>query len=269
MYPNIHLSKTLDYITNRIYTNPAFYFEEQFDKEGKKLPFLPKAIFREFLFGVCTKYTSFHTPNNYYRQTEGCSMGSKLSPLLCNIYMSLFEREVVEKLLENETINHWTRYVDDVFCSLPKENIDEVFNKINNWEPKLKFTLDQGSKGELNYLDMTLYKDSLTGKFETKLYQKSIKSDYLSNFNSVQPKSYKISTLCGEIYRMNRVCTNDKNRQLALDNLTKKFLKNSYPEGLINSKIDQISNRSFQPNSSKKKGKRKSDPTLNVTLLSL
>ena len=101
MYPNINLNKTLDYITNKIYTNPAIYFEEQFDKEGKKLPFLPKAIFREFLFGVCTKYSSFHTPNNYYRQTEGCSMGSKLSPLLCNIYMSLFEREVVQKLLEN------------------------------------------------------------------------------------------------------------------------------------------------------------------------
>ena len=98
---------------------------------------------------------------------------------------------------------------------------------------------------------MTLYKDSLTGKFETKLYQKSIESDYFSNFNSVQPKSYKVSTLCGEIYRMNRVCTNDKNRNSALDNLTKKFLKNSYPEGLIHSKIKQISDRNFQPNSSK------------------
>ena len=69
---------------------------------------------------------------------------------------------------------------------------------------------------------MTLYKDSLTGKFETKLYQKSIVSDYFSNFNSVQPKSYKISTLCGEIYRMDRVCTNDKKRNSALDNLKKK-----------------------------------------------
>ena len=81
-----------------------------------------------------SRFTSFYTPNSYFRQVEGCSMGSKLSPLLCNIYMSIFEKEIVENLLERQIISHWTRYVDDVFVSLPKENVNKVFQIINNWD---------------------------------------------------------------------------------------------------------------------------------------
>ena len=268
MYPSINLNRTLEYIVKKVYENPSHFFEEQFDKNNKKLPFMPKIVFREFLFGICTKYTSFHTENNFYRQVEGCSMGSKLSPLLCNIYMALFENEIVEDLLQKQVISHWKRYVDDVFVSLPKENVDKVFNKINNWEPNLKFTLDEGDNGLLNYLDMSLYKDNETNQFETKFYQKSIKSDYLSNFNSVQPKSYKISTLCGEIYRMNRICTNETNRDMALNILKSKFVKNSYPEKLISSKINEISSRNFQTNSNKVEREREvgSHPERNFTI---
>ena len=67
-------------------------------------------------------------------------MGTSLSPLLAKLFMSIFERAVIDKLIKQGLILKWYRYVDDVFCILKTESKDLLFRKINGWDSQLKFT---------------------------------------------------------------------------------------------------------------------------------
>ena len=65
---------------------------------------------------VCTKFNSFETHNGFYRQIKGCSMGSKLSPSLANIFCNLFETKIIDREIENGNVKKYFRYVDDIFA---------------------------------------------------------------------------------------------------------------------------------------------------------
>ena len=98
----------------------------------------------------------------------------------------------------------------------------------------------------LIFLDTEIYVDD-NGILQFKKYQKPSASDVILNFSkSITPKKYKISTLSGEIFRCNYTNTTDIEREKALKKLKIKFLKNNYPEKLINTKITEIKNREFK-----------------------
>ena len=48
----------------------------------------------KFVKDTLLKYNSFASLNGYYSQVSGCSMGSRLSPLLSNIYMTMIEEKI-------------------------------------------------------------------------------------------------------------------------------------------------------------------------------
>ena len=84
------------------------------------------------------------------------------------------------------------------------------------------------------------------------MYRKPQASDNLLNFkHAVSPKGQKISTLVGEIYRCNNTTTTPEALDLALKNTKNIFLKNQYPEKLINQKINNLQFKEFPPSQSK------------------
>ena len=48
------------------------------------------------LVELCLKSTYFQFENNFYKQIEGASMGSPLSPVIANLYMEYFESLALE-----------------------------------------------------------------------------------------------------------------------------------------------------------------------------
>ena len=88
---------------------------------------------------------------------------------------------------------------------------------------------------ELNSLDRLLYVDE-NKKIQTKIYRKSDQVVYNNLRQAVMPKSQKIATLSGEIYRTNYCCSNKSDLDKSLKNLENIFLKNEYPKSLINKK---------------------------------
>ena len=68
---------------------------------------------------------------------------------------------------------------------------------------------------------------------------------------SVVPNQYKNTSLIGEIYRAYNCTNNEKNRNLALENLEYIFVKNLYPKNLVKNKIAEVKNRNFAPNPNK------------------
>ena len=114
-------------------------------------------------------------------------MGSPLSPLLANFWLTKFDtkfREMSPKI--------FYRYVDDICMTIHKEDIANTLDLINNWHPNLKFTHEvENSSGHLNYLDMTLINNN--GFLESCWYRKSMNNGVTLNFMHEQQYDIKIS----------------------------------------------------------------------------
>ena len=53
--------------------------------------------------------------------------------------------------------------------------------------------------------------------------------------------------MCGEMYRIYNTCSNDIDLKIAMQDFKLQYLKNSYPENLIDDKIREISAQIFKP----------------------
>ena len=123
---------------------------------------------------------------------------------------------------------------------------------MNNFDINLNFTEDSMIDNQLIFLDMCLYLDS-SKNIQIRQHRKST-SVVLNNFEqAVMPRSQKISTLTGEIFRAKYCSSTNSDLNKALSNLKSIFIKNQYPEKLISNKISEIKNRNFTPKTDKTK----------------
>ena len=115
---------------------------------------------------------------------------------------------------------------------------------MNKFDKKLIFTEEPMKNNELIFLDTCLYLDS-SKNIQIKQYRKSESVVYNNFKQAVMPKSQKIATLTGEIFRAKYCSSTDSALNEALTNLKSIFSKNQYPEKLISKKISEVKNRNF------------------------
>ncbi|XP_062713449.1 uncharacterized protein LOC134290345 [Aedes albopictus] len=122
---------------------------------------------------VCMDQNYFMFRGKFYKQTFGLSMGSKLSPLLADVFMSDFEEE-----LQKEKIfpRIWRRYVDDIFAVVKERYLTQILQLLNTRHSSIKFTIEKETNGTLPFLDLMITrKDDNTLKFG--IYRKPTSTD--------------------------------------------------------------------------------------------
>ena len=138
-----------------------------------------------------------------------------------------------------------------LFVVLIKTLKKNIFSQLNEFDPNyLKFTAEYLGNTSLPFLDTQVILNS-KNELELKKYKKPMASDVVLNFHAISPKKYKIGCLKADIHRCEHTTSNDKNRDEALLELKKLYLKNQYPEKLINRTIDEIKQNKFQPNTNR------------------
>ena len=98
-------------------------------------------------------------------------MGSPLSPIISDIVMDDLEKECLSKLTFK--LPFYFRYVDDIITAAPPDIIDTILNAFNNYNNKLKFTIEKKSNNQISFLDVLLIRNGNTIK--TNWYQKTHK----------------------------------------------------------------------------------------------
>ena len=254
LFTNVCSKTVVNYIISEIYKDQNNFFKESvINEKTKRVNKLkvPKLILKNFFMDILTKFSSFSSLAGFYRQVNGISMGSKLSPGLATIFCYLMEKKVIKNHQKNGNILFYRRYVDDIIavCKINTKNF--ILREMNKFSIDLEFTEQIMINNEISILDTSLYIDS-QNILQIKQYKKPIASDVLNNYKkSIMPKSQKIGSLMGEIYRANNTTSTENDLNNALLKLKETFIKNEYPEHMINSKIELIKNRNFRPNMSK------------------
>ena len=271
LYTNINVPRVINHILDIIYANgltsAADYFEE-YDADNVRLPPPDRKTFENFALDTLLKFSSFETVNGTYRQSSGLAMGSKVSPILANLFVAMMEQTVIEKHIELGDIVCYYRYVDDVFACLVIDKEEAILNNMNSFDPLLEFTTEQMESNTLNFLDTTAYVDE-HNVIQLKHYRKLSKSKVTLNFHeSITPKSQKISALVGHIYRCHYATTTERDFETALVEMKKVEMLNGYPEKLIDSKIIETKRKNFQPSdrSSKRREEIQTFPERNHRL---
>lgn len=104
---------------------------------------------------VCMNQNYFMFRGKFYKQTFGLSMGSKLSPLLADVFMSDFETDLQKEKLFPRI---WRRYVDDIFAVVKERYLSQILEMLNSRHTTIKFTVEKEMDGKLPFLDLMITK---------------------------------------------------------------------------------------------------------------
>ena len=113
LFTSIPVQETLGYILQRIYVC----------KEIK--PFCNKSIFKKFLLKL-TKECIFSLNHRPIKQTDCCPMGSHISVVCSDLYVSKIEQDIATSMKPH----FYKRYVDDTSIRRNKNEPNSLFEKL-------------------------------------------------------------------------------------------------------------------------------------------
>ena len=216
LFTNIPINETIDYILDQIYNK-------------KKLkPICSKLIFKRLLLKLATEVT-FTINNNFFKQTDVCTMGGPLSLTFSDIFMVKMENYIV---IPMKPI-FYRRYVDDIYSRRKKNIEDSLFKALNSYHKNIKLTIEINP---IKFLDTHLHNKDRT--FVTKVYRKETKIP--AHWSSQIPKRYKRNSIKVDLHRAKNISTNFEEELKFIRN---KFIKADFPVPFINNVIKDFKNQ--------------------------
>lgn len=200
---------------------------------------IPKELFIDLLNFCLNECNYFCYEEKIIRMKTGLFMGSSLAPILVERVLE----DVVEQTLIDLDFSplFWYSYVDDHITAIPENKIQTILNKLNNYDEKIKFTVEVEENGKINYLDTTIYRKT-NGKTITNWYHKDIASNRIINYYSAHPHHMKINTVKNFITKV--FCLSHKEFWTGnLKRIKTILTKNNYPENVIKKLINSVRQR--------------------------
>ncbi|CAF1113579.1 unnamed protein product, partial [Brachionus calyciflorus] len=134
----------------------------------------------------------------FFKQIKGIAMGTKCGPALANIFVNFFE----EKFLLLHKPLYYKRYIDDIFI-ITKCDFD--ISILSNFFDTLKLNIVGGE--EVNFLDLLIKIDKITGKIIFRLFIKPTNSFNYLFIDSNHPNFIFKNIPKGVLIRVRRTCS--------------------------------------------------------------
>ncbi|UYV77559.1 hypothetical protein LAZ67_15001527 [Cordylochernes scorpioides] len=81
-------------------------------------------------------------------------MGSPLSSPLAEIVMNTIDKWITTQFPTDIII--YKRYIDDIFCICTANKVNHILTSLNNYHPKIKFTIEFEKNNKLPFLDINI-----------------------------------------------------------------------------------------------------------------
>ena len=143
------------------------------------------------------------------------------------------EKQSLKKLPFKPLI--YCRYVDDIFCIIPKKHIETMVNIFKKFHEKIDFTYELQVKNQISFLDILVINDK--GNLITNWYCKPTYSGRILNFYSNHPISQKKAMVYNLVDRAILLSSS----QFHQDNISKTkkiLLANFYPAKFVQKYVD-------------------------------
>jgi hypothetical protein len=228
LFTNVPLKKTVDLILDRIYNKNLISTS------------LSKRSLKKLILDSCNK-TAFSFNNNLYEQFDGVSMGSSLGPVLANIIMTELENKVISKLVSDNTIKFYIRYVDDTLVLVKRSDVDKVMCRLNSFHKNLNFTVDSFPDHKIHFLDLLINKNI------TDLYYKDTHTGQYTSFSSFTPWRLKTAWVKALYSRAYKICSNCKLFNNQVRRIDKFLSWNNFPKRVRRSILNRLRKNTNNP----------------------
>ena len=178
---------------------------------------------------------AFEFNSQFYRQTCGVAMGTKMGPSFACLYLAYLE----EQFFAGHTgpkPDLFKRYIDDLFIFSCTPRQAQIFlNKFSRLDPDLKFTWSELTATEVPFLDILLSPDG--DKVKTTVYSKPTDTHSYLLYSSYHPRSLLNSIPYSQFLRLRRLCSNDDDFREQCLKYSGYFKARNYPPQLIQAAI--------------------------------
>ena len=226
LFSNVPILRSVDIVLNRLNNSETFVQSALSMTDVKKIL-------------LCCLNNSYFTFNGkFYKQKKGLPMGNNLSPLLADLFMDEY---IKKNMVEVNTSNKLFRYVDDLLIITPM-NEDETkayVKKLNTIKGDIRFTYEYENNKSINFLDVTLTRDTNNKKLNTRWYRKTTASDRLLNYESSHPQSIKNNLVKNMTNRIIETSTNNEHCLEDIEKLKRMLAKSNYPIRKTNKLIEE------------------------------
>ena len=116
-------------------------------------------------FKHCFSSTVFSYKNSLFKQIFGTPMGSCISPIIASLCMEHVEHTAITTFHTPPSV--WLRYVDDTFCILNKDHINDFHSHLNSICSHIHFTIEKEHNFSPPFLDVQVKRNSRNGNTTT------------------------------------------------------------------------------------------------------
>ena len=216
LFTNVPLDETIRICADKLYENDV-------DVMG-----LSRNNFIK-LMHYATGSVEFSFDNVMYRQVDGVAMGSPLGPSLANIFVGYQEEWLFSNIVFPRM---YLLYVDDTFVIVrTRDEMNVLFQQLNNMHPNLKFTNEVEVDNKLPFLDVMV--ERCENAYKTSIYRKPTFRGQYVRWDSFCDKRRKINLIKTLVHRANIICSVDK-LPSEIEFIKSTLMTNGYPEGIIN-----------------------------------
>ena len=221
---------------------------------------MTKLIFRRSL-EWCLKDNVFIFNGKYYKQLDGCAMGSPLAPILADIFLNFHLESKIERRTDKDHLDitfkcygeddsfqlkFFARYVDDTLAVFATaEEATRFLNYLNGLHNSLKFTMEGEIFDRLPFLDLLFVRDGLTEKTEIAVYRKPTHSGVFTHFTSFIPHHFKVGLVKTLLSRAYRICSNWHYFHIEMERIKQMLQMNGYTLNFIEYQIKQFLNKKY------------------------
>ena len=122
---------------------------------------------------LCAKDVHFLFEDEIYQETDGVAMGSPFGPILPGIFVVELKTTIVPTL--DNLLRKWKRYVDDTYCIVKTDSVNEILLKLNSFHMKIQIAYKVETNNMLPFLDVLVIRNN--NNIETTVYRKPTNDD--------------------------------------------------------------------------------------------
>ena len=188
------------------------------------------------------KHNYFKFDGDFFLQSKGTAMGTKMAPAYANIFMAELEEDFLSKSHLQPSL--YLRYIDDIFMIWPHDidDLKSFHERFDSHNGSIKFTMESSCE-KVHFLDVTVTLSPNGQKLQTSVYTKPTDSFTYLNFNSFHPTHIKESIVYSQLLRYKRITSDPLTYESDALQLGRHFIERGYPINMIKKSMKRVSQK--------------------------